>query len=73
MRSLNKMKKNSNLFAALVASLFLLWVFMITAGAVHSFLPVVPALGYVQVLILNIFIGLCKFLLFTQKVKDVTE
>jgi len=42
---------------------------MITAGIVHSFLPVVPALGYIEVVVLNFFIGLAKFFIFGVKKK----
>lgn len=58
------MKNNNYFVPALIATLFLFWVFMITAGIVHSFLPVVPALGYVQVIVFNFFIGLVKFFIF---------
>jgi len=66
-----KTMKNNNYFVpALIATVFLFWVFMITAGVVHSFLPVVPALGYLEVVILNFFIGLIKFFLFGVKKND---
>jgi hypothetical protein len=64
------MKKNNYLIPALIATVFLFWVFMITAGIVHSFLPVVPALGYLEVVVLNFFIGLAKFFIFSGKKND---
>ena len=63
------MKNNNYLVPALIATVFLFWVFMITAGIVHSFLPVVPALGYLEVVVLNFFIGLAKFFIFGVKKK----
>ena len=63
------MKNNNYFVPALIATLFLFWVFMITAGIVHSFLPVVPALGYIEVVVLNFFIGLSKFFIFGVKKK----
>jgi len=62
-------KNNNYLIPALIATAFLFWVFMITAGMVHSFIPVVPAIGYIQVIVLNFFIGLGKFFLFGSNKK----
>lgn len=61
------MKNNNYLFPAFIATLFLFWVFMIVAGMVHSFIPQVPALGYLQVVVLNLFIGLIKLFIFGGK------
>ena len=61
------MTNNNYLIPALIATAFLFWVFMITAGMVHSFLPIVPAIGYLQVVVLNFFIGLAKLFLFGSK------
>ena len=63
------MKNNNYLIPSIIATVFLFWVFMITAGIVHSFLPIVPALGYLDVVVLNFFIGLIKFFMFGVKKK----
>lgn len=61
------MKKNNHFFLSLSVTLFFLWVLMVSLGAVHSFMPVVPALGYWQVVLLNFLVGLVKVLVFGQK------
>jgi len=62
--------KNNYIIPALIATAIILLVFIILAGIVHYFLPVVPAIGYWQVIALNFFVGIGKFIFFPTNKKS---
>lgn len=53
------------LIAVFVGSfLFGTWILMLLLGAVHSFIPVVPALGFLQTALVSLLLSIVGGLLF---------
>lgn len=57
--------KTDDVLATIIAAIFLIpavvaiwtWWYMLLLGAVHSFIPVIPALGYGQTFLFSLLLG----------------